>query len=77
MWRKQKLPTLLVLVNWYSHCGEQFGDSLKKKPKNRVAICSSNSTPGHTFRWNSNSKRHMHPNVHCSTIYNSQGMEAT
>ena len=25
---------------------------------------------------NYNSKRHMHPNVHCSTIYNSQDMEA-
>ena len=24
-----------------------------------------------------NSKRYIHPNVHCSTIYNSQGMEAT
>ena len=24
-----------------------------------------------------NSKRHMHPNVHCSTIYNRQDMEAT
>jgi len=24
-----------------------------------------------------NSKRHMNPNVHCSTIYNSQDMEAT
>ena len=24
-----------------------------------------------------NSKRHMHPNVHCSTIYNRQVMEAT
>ena len=22
-------------------------------------------------------KRHMHPNVHCSTIYDSQDMEAT
>ena len=22
--------------------------------------------------WNSNSKRYMHPNVHCSTIYNRQ-----
>ena len=22
-------------------------------------------------------KRHMHPNVHCGTIYNSQDMEAT
>ena len=26
---------------------------------------------------NSNSKRYMHPNVHCSTIYNRQDMEAT
>ena len=26
---------------------------------------------------NHSSKRHMHPNVHCSTIYNSQVMEAT
>ena len=26
---------------------------------------------------NSNSKRYMHPNVHSSTIYNSQDMETT
>ena len=31
----------------------------------------------HIPRENHNSKRHMHPNVHCSTIYNSQVMEAT
>ena len=30
-----------------------------------------------TFRENHNSKRHMQPSVHCTTIYNSQGMEAT
>ena len=35
------------------------------------------STPGHISGGNSNSKRCMHPNVHCSTIYNSQDMEAT
>ena len=29
------------------------------------------------FVLNHNSKRHMHPNAHCSTIYNSQVMEAT
>ena len=27
--------------------------------------------------WNQIWKRHVHPNVHCSTIYNSQDMEAT
>ena len=24
-----------------------------------------------------NSKKYMHPNVHCSSVYNSQDMEAT
>ena len=35
--------------------------------------------PGHTSGKdeNSNAKRYLHPNVHCSTMYNSQGMEAT
>ena len=33
--------------------------------------------PGHTPRENHNSKRYMYPNVHCSTIYSSQDMEAT
>ena len=28
-------------------------------------------------RGNQNCKRHMYPNVHCSTVYNSQDMEAT
>ena len=36
----------------------------------------SNFIPGHTFRENSNSKKHMYPNVHSSTVYNSQDMEA-
>ena len=46
--------------------------------KNRVAIQSSNSTPGQIFGKdeNCNLKRYMHPNVHSSTIYNSQNKEA-
>ena len=59
---------------WYSHYGEQYGGSLK--PKNKVTIWSSNHTPEHIFRENHNSKRHKNPNVHCSTIYNSQDMES-
>ena len=45
----------------------------------RVTIRSSNPTPGHIpgKDENSNSKRYMHSNVHSSTIYNSQDMEAT
>ena len=49
-----------------------------QKTKNRTTIWSSNSTPGHIARKeeNSNSERYTHPNVHSSTIYNSQDMEA-
>ena len=34
-------------------------------------------TAGHTHRGNQNRKKHMYPNVHHSTVYNSQDMEAT
>ena len=37
----------------------------------------SNPTSGHTHRGNQNWKRHMYPNVHHSTVYNSQDMETT
>ena len=46
-----------------------------QKAKNRVAILSSNPTPGPIF--GQNVKRYMHLYVHSSTIYNSQDMEAT
>ena len=36
----------------------------------------SNPTLRHISRENHNSKGCMHPDVHCSTIYNSQDMEA-
>ena len=48
-----------------------------KKTGNRTAIWPSNPTPGHTHQGNQIWKRHMHPNVHRSTLYNSQDMEAT
>ena len=48
-----------------------------KKSKNRTTISPSNPTPGHIPTENHNSKRYMQPNVHRSTIYNSQDMEAT
>ena len=37
----------------------------------------SNPTTWHTHRGNQNSKRHVYRNAHCSTVYNSQDMEAT
>ena len=37
----------------------------------------SHSTPGPIPRDDHNSKRHLHPSEHCSTVYNSQGLETT
>ena len=39
--------------------------------------CSHEFTSGHTHWGNQKGKRHMYPNVHRSTVYNSQDMEAT
>ena len=53
--------------------------SFLKKTENKTAIWSSSSIPGYTSgkNENTNSKRYMHPNVHRSTIYNSQDMKTT
>ena len=48
-----------------------------KKTKNRATIWSSNPTTGHIPTENKILKRYMYSSVHCSTIYNSQDMEAT
>ena len=48
----------------------------RRKLKIRVAIWSSNPTPGHISGQNSNPKRYTHPKVHSSTIYNSQDIQA-
>jgi len=67
-------------VNWYNHYGNQYGESSKKKKKKKkkgTTKRSRNPTLGHLCRENHNSKRHMHPNVQSSTIYNGQDMEAT
>ena len=54
-------------VNWYSHYGRQYGDSLKKlgiKPSYDPVILLLGLYPEET----KTEKRHMYPNVHCSTI---------
>ena len=48
---------------------KQYGGS--SKIKNTTAIWSGSSTPGYLSKENTNLKRHMHPYVHCSIIYNS------
>ena len=55
-------------INWYSHYGRWYGDSLKKS-RNKTTIWPSNPTPRHTPWGNQNWKIHMYSNVHSSTIY--------
>ena len=74
MCRKGNPPTY-GYVNWHNYYGEQYGGS--SKTKNRTIVGLSNPTPGHIPGENHHSKRHIHPNVLCNTIYNSQDMEAT
>ena len=62
-------------VNWYNHYREQCGGSLRNKKQNYHIIQQPHT--GHISGENHNSKRYMQPNVHCSTIYHSQDMEAT
>ena len=54
-----------------------FNFSIIPSTGNRTALWSSNPTAGHTHWGNQKGKRHVYPNVHRSTVYNSQDMEAT
>ena len=47
------------------------------KSRHKTTVWLSNPTTGHTSWGNQNWKRHVYPNVHCSTIYNSYKMETT
>ena len=64
--------------NSYSYYGEQYGGSLKKLkieiPYDPAIVYPS---PGNIRRGKHGLKGFMHPNDHCSTIYNSQDVEAT
>ena len=73
--KREHFSTVGGNVNWCNHCGKQYGEP--SKTKNRTTIISSNPYPGHLSGENHNSKRYMHPIVHCSSIYNSQDMKAT
>ena len=64
--------SLVPLSLWNLVC-----TSWNYKFKSSKAIWPSNPTSGHTHQGNQIWKRHVHPNVHCSTVYHSQDMEAT
>ena len=58
---------------------EENSVEFPQKTKNVVAFLPGNSTAGIIPKesWNTNLKEPMHPNVHSSTIYNSQVLEAS
>ena len=57
-------------VNWYSHYGRQYGDSLKKT-RNKTTIWWSSPATGHIPPETTIQKdTSTHPNICCSTIYN-------
>ena len=47
------------------------------KTKNRATVWPYSPTPGHISGEKRGPKAYMHPNIHCSTVYNSQDTEAT
>ena len=84
MWRKGNPLILLVGMQTSTATMEnsvettlKTGNKQTKKTGNRTAIRPNNPTAGHTHRGNQNLKRHVYPNGHRSTVYNSQNVEAT
>ena len=51
------------------------GMEVPLKTRNRTTIWPCKPTPGHIAREKHNPNRCMHPNIRCSTVYNSQDME--
>ena len=76
MKRKEPSYTVGRKVNWCSPDGAQYGGSLKKL---KIELTYNSAIPllSTGLKRNTVRRDHMHRNVHCSTVYNSQDMEAT
>ena len=74
-WREGNPHTLLVGI----YIGTvTIKDNLRmpgKKKTRELSLEFDIPTPGPISQENHNSVRHMHPNIHCSTTYNSQNTE--
>ena len=70
-------PTYTVggYIYWHSHYKRQSPNARKKKKTRELSLEFDIPTPGPISQENHNSVRHMHPNIHCSTTYNSQNTE--
>ena len=53
-------------VNWYTHYGEQYGGSLKKKKKLKIELPYSSAIPRYIPKEKHRLKEYMHPNVHAA-----------
>ena len=71
VWRKGNPLTLLVAMQTVIATMENSVE-IPLKTGNRTALWPSNPTAEYTHQGNQNWKRHMYPNVHLSTVYNSQ-----
>ena len=70
--KREPAYTVGTNVNWCRHYGEQYGASSKNL---KIELPYDPAIPLlglYPEDRNSNLKRHMHPNGHSSTIYNSQ-----
>ena len=67
VWRKGNPLTLLVGLKTSTTSIENRVE-IPLQTGNRTAIQPSNPTAGHTHQGDRNWKRHMYPNVHCSTF---------
>ena len=72
VWRKGNPLTLLVGMKTITATMENSVEIPLQKIANRTALWPSNPTAGHTHWGNQNRKRHMYPNIHCSTVYNTR-----
>ena len=80
-WSGLPLPTLGDLPHpWIKPMSPALAGgflTISTPGKPKTIIWPSNPTTGHIPWENHGSKRHMYPDVHCSTIYNSQDMKPT
>ena len=63
---EKRKPSYIIgnTVNWYSHYGEQYRNSLKSWKYTRTTVWFRNPTLGHISGENYNSKRYTYSNVH-------------
>ena len=55
-------------VNWCSHYGERYEDSLKKKKKRNYYMIQQSHSWACIYPEKTSLERYMHPNVHSSTV---------